>query len=102
MAWVIEVAEAAADDALLIRDWYNDQQSGLGIKFISSIESARSKILTNPFAFGIWKKDIRRIVLSPFAYKMYYKIYEQKIIVFLIAHERRSNQFIKRRIQNLK
>lgn len=102
MIWVIEVSEAAAEDALMIRNWYNDQQSGLGNKFISAIESAKEKLSLNPLAFRIWKKNIRRIVLHPFAYKMYFKMYKGKIIIFLIAHERRSNQFLKRRVQNPK
>ena len=99
MAWLIEVTENAYEDAILIRDWYNDQQAGIGEKFLSALESAKSKLLLNPLAFGIWKKDIRRIVLTPFAYKIYYKLYRDKIIIFLIAHERRSNQYLKRRIK---
>ena len=84
MTWIIKVTEAAAEDAILIHDWYEIQQSDLGIKFTSALGSVRSKLLSNPFAFRIWKKNIRRIVLSPFAYKMYYKIYEEKIVYSLL------------------
>ena len=102
MAWLIEVTEDAYEDAILIRDWYDDQQIGIGEKFLSALESAKAKLLSNPHAFGTWEKNIRRIVLIPFAYKMYFKVYGEKIIIFLIAHERRSNQYLKRRIQNFK
>jgi len=74
----------------------------VGKKFLAALDLAKSKLLANPFAFGVWKKNIRRIILNHFAYKLYFKIYNEKIIVFLIAHERRSNQYLKRRIQKLK
>ena len=102
MTWSIDVTEEAYEDAVLIRDWYNNQQPDVGERFLFALESAKTKLLLNPLAFGIWKKDIRRIVLTPFAYKVYYKVYNDKIIIFLIAHERRSNQFLKRRIQKTK
>jgi len=102
MTWLIEVTEDAYEDAILIRSWYEEQQPGVGEKFLSALESAKSKLLSNPLAFGVWKKNIRRIVLIPFAYKMYFKVYGEKVIIFLIAHERRSNQYLKRRIQNFK
>jgi hypothetical protein len=87
MAWVIEVTEDAYEDAT---------------KFLAALQSAKSKILSSPYAFAVWKNDIRRIVLTPFAYKLYFKIYKEKIVVFLIAHERRSNQYLKRRIQKIR
>jgi len=99
MTWKIEVTEDAYEDAILIHDWYNEQQAGVGEKFLSSLEMAKSRLLSNPLAFGIWKKNIQRIILTPFAYKAYFQIFEEKIIVFLIAHERRSNQYLRRRIQ---
>jgi hypothetical protein len=102
MAYTIEVTEDAYEDAILIFDWYDKQQAGTGEKFLSALESTKSKLISNPFSFGIWKKDIRRIVLNPFSYKLYNKIYGERVVVFLIAHERRSNQFLKRRIQKSK
>ena len=102
MAWTIEVTEDAFEDAILIHNWYNEQQIGVGEKFLSALETAKSKLLSNPLAFGAWKKDIRRIILTPFAYKMYFQIFGEKIIIFLIAHERRSNQYLKRRIQKIR
>jgi hypothetical protein len=74
MAWLIEVTEDAYEDAILIRNWYDDQQIGVGEKFLSALESAKAKLLSNPLAFGTWKKNIRRIVLIPFAYKMYFNL----------------------------
>ena len=101
MTWLIEVTEDAYEDAILVRSWYEKQPPGVGEKFLDALESAKSKLLSNPLAFGVWKKNIRRIVLTPFAYKLYFKVYNE-IIVFLIAHERRSNRYLKRRIQKSK
>jgi len=100
MMYVLEITEAAAEDAEMIRKWYEEQQKDLGNKFIDALQTAGQKLLANPQAFSIWKKNIRRIILSPFAYKVYYRIDGEKVIIFLIAHERRSNQFLKRRIKN--
>lgn len=97
MAYKIDVTEAAEVDAQIIYDWYEEQSNGLGEKFIQALEKAQQKIVENPFAYRLWHKEIRRFILKPFSYKIYYKIKDELIVIFLIAHTKRSNKFLRKR-----
>ena len=97
MGYQIEVTEAAEVDAEIIYDWYEEQSEDLGEKFILALQDAKQKIQENPFAYAIWHKEIRRFILKPFSYKLYYRIKNNLITIFLIAHTKRSNKFLKNR-----
>ena len=97
MVYQIEVTQAAEVDAEIIYDWYEEQSGGLGKNFIQALENAKQKISQNPFAYSIWHKEIRRFILKPFSYKIYYRINKKDIVIFLIAHTKRSNKFLKKR-----
>ena len=96
MGYRIEVLEAAEVDAEIIYDWYEEQSEGLGEKFIEALEDAKQKIIKNPFAYRIWHKEIRRFILKPFSYKAYYRVKNNLVTIFLIAHNKRSNKFLKK------
>ena len=97
MVYQIEVTGDAEVDAEIIYDWYEEQSEGLGEKFVQALENAKQKIIKNPFAYSIWHKEIRRFILKPFSYKIYYRIKNKSIVVFLIAHTKRSNKFLRKR-----
>ena len=97
MSYQIEVAEPAGVDAEIIYDWYEEQSEGLGAKFIEALENAKQKIVENPFAYSVWHNEIRRFILKPFSYKIYYRIKNNIITIFLIAHTKRSNKFLRKR-----
>ncbi len=97
MIYQVDVTEAAEVDAEIIYDWYEEQSKGLGEKFIEALEIAKQKIIENPLAYSIWHKEIRRFILKPFSYKVYYRIENEIIVIFLIAHSRRSNKFLRKR-----
>jgi len=98
MKYEIVITEAALQDAEIIFDWYEEQLPGLGEKFILALEVANKDLLRSPFAFAKWKKDIRKMVMRKFPYKIFYKIKGNTIVINTIAHVKRSNKFLKRRM----
>jgi len=98
MKYSLLVFEIAYEDAIVIFDWYEDKLAGLGNRFIRELEVAKTDLLNNPLAFAKWNKSIRRMVMRKFPYKLFYKIYDDKIVVLAIIHARRSNRYLKRRL----
>ena len=98
MKYSLLVSEMAYEDAIVIFDWYEEKLSGLGDRFINEPEVAKTDLLNNPLAFAKWNKSIRRMVMRKFPYKLFYKIYEDEILILAIIHARRSNRYLKRRL----
>ena len=98
MKYKLLVSEMANEDAIVIFDWYEDKLNGLGDRFIHELEVAKIDLLNTPLAFAKWNKGIRRMVMRKFPYKLFYKIYEDEIVIIAIIHARRSNRYLKRRL----
>jgi len=98
MKYSLLVSEMAYEDAIVIFDWYECKLTGLGDRFINELEVAKNDLLNNPLAFAKWNKGIRRMVMRKFPYKLFYKIYDDQIVILAIIHARRSNRYLKRRL----
>ena len=98
MKYSLLVSDSANEDAIVIFDWYEEKLSGLGDRFIKELEIAKVDLLNNPLVFAIRKKNIRRMVMRKFPYKLFYKIYDDKIVILAIIHARRSSRFVKGRL----
>jgi toxin ParE1/3/4 len=98
MKYSLLVSEMANEDAIVIFDWYEGRLNGLGDKFIKELEIAKTDLLNNPLVFAKWNKSIRRMVMRKFPYKIFYKVYVDKIVILAIIHARRSNRYLKTRL----
>jgi len=82
--------------------WYEEQQQGLGIKFIDTVDKMLSKISSNPhFAFCI--EEARSASLSRFPYDIIYLIddYKLQVRVLAIIHQRRDPEWFRQRLRLL-
>lgn len=98
MKYTLLVSESANQDAIVIFDWYEEKLNGLGNRFINELEIAKNDLLNNPLAYAKWNKSIRRMVMRKFPYKLFYKMYDDRIVILAIIHARRSNRYLKRRL----
>ncbi|MEO7960071.1 MAG: type II toxin-antitoxin system RelE/ParE family toxin [Ginsengibacter sp.] len=98
MKYALLVSERANEDAIVIFDWYERKLNGLGDTFINELEIAKNDLLNNPLSYAKWNKGIRRMVMRKFPYKLFYKVYDYRIVILAIIHARRSNRYIKRRL----
>jgi len=85
-------AEQDIDEAFI---WYELRSEGLGDKFILSVENGFQYLRTNPEAFPIVFKNLRKHVMSKFPFNIYYRINEKnEIEVIRILHHKRKAKLI--------
>jgi toxin ParE1/3/4 len=88
-----------SEDILEIKDWYFDQRPGLENEFLKSFEEAVSKIKANPLHCSIQYKNFRFKLLSRFPYRIIYKLIDDDIVIFSIAHAKRGAKHIRKRLK---
>jgi hypothetical protein len=90
--------QAAKEELLSTRDYYDDLNFGLGKLFIIEIEKTINIIKRNPLAFPIIKRNIHKAVIMKFPYSILYIIEKDNIYLLAIMHQKRKPLYWKNRI----
>ena len=100
MQFNIIISNDAQEDLLQSSDWYEEQNNGLGEKFMLSIENCFETITNNPFIFAVYYSNVRKAKINKFPYSIFYFIVERnKIIIFAVIHNSRYEDAWKNRIE---
>lgn len=82
--------ERAKEDVELAVKWYEKQQNGLGIEFLSSIETALKNIIEHPEIFPIRYDCFRGCPIKRFPFSIFYSV-EMGIIVLHSVFDNRQD-----------
>lgn len=69
--------------------YYEEQQIGLGSRFLAAVESTTSRIRRTPFLHRLIEEDVRKIRVRRFPYAVIYRAREQVIEIIAVMHLRR-------------
>ena len=92
MKHYLTVRKEAEFDIKSIFEYYENQRLGLGHDFLLCIEEGLSKIERNPLSYKIIYKELRRIAIHRFPYRIFYLFQDKKIIVTAVFHARKDPQ----------
>lgn len=82
-------------------EWYEAEETSLGILFLEELRSTYQRILDNPLAFQEICSDIRRALTRKFPYAIYFVVESQTILVIAVLHTARDpEEWQKREIFN--
>lgn len=88
MRFIVRPAAAAdIDEAFL---WYEGQRTGLGSEFLAAAQATIDAIAEHPFRHALIRRNTRRALLQRFPYGMYYRIYDDIVVVVACMHGRRD------------
>lgn len=88
MRFVVRPAAAAdIDEAFL---WYEGQRPGLGNEFLTAAQRVIDVVAEQPRRFPIIRRNTRRALLRRFPYAIYYRIYDDVIVIVACMHGRRD------------
>lgn len=87
---VIIFAEANTD----IREaatWYDEQQKGLGKRFIQAVKKEITIIRQNPLLYNIRYDNVRTALIETFPYLIHFDVNNHTIFIKAIYHTSRNN-----------
>ena len=88
----------AVEDLRDARDWYDEQQQGLGDELGVVINAAIDRIGANANLYPEVIPGVRRCVLSRFPYGVFYRLKGDHVEVLAVFHHRRDPQVWHRRV----
>ncbi len=89
----IRFAEAAKGELNDARDWYERQQSGLGVRFRNDVREAALRIAGSPLLFPVELDEVRRYVMNRFPYTLRYVLRGEEVWIMTVSHQHRSPDY---------
>lgn len=80
--------------------YYNEEESGLGARFVVAVESATARALAFPLAGSRAAGGTRRVLLRGFPFAIVYRPDADGITVFALAHHSRRPGYWQTRVQD--
>ena len=74
----------AENEVLEVRQWYEERKLGLGAEFGDAVNDTVLRIVDNPLAFPTVRGETRRAVLRRFPYAIYFRLFEDDVIVLAV------------------
>jgi toxin ParE1/3/4 len=90
MAYSLTVRQEAELDIDEQYTGYESKRAGLGHDFLLCVEEALDKLLRNPLIYRKFHKELRRIPVRRFPYRIMYLVNGEKIIVTAVFHIRKD------------
>jgi toxin ParE1/3/4 len=89
--WRLVIRPRAEADLREARDWYENQRAGLGAEFVAEIDTTIQTLMRDPQRHPIYYRGFYRVLAQHFPYKLFYRLEDDRVIVFRILHVRRDH-----------
>jgi plasmid stabilization system protein ParE len=67
-------------------EWYERQQSELGLEFLDELRGSYDRIADNPLKYQELRSGIRRALLRRFPYAVYFAIEDAVVVILAVLH----------------
>ena len=81
----------AETDLREARNWYESQRAGLGAEFLAEIDATIQVLVRDPQRHTVYYRSFRRVLARRFPYKLFYRVEDDRVIIFRILHVRRDH-----------
>ena len=100
MTYVLRFLPDVEEDALAGYRWYEEKAQGLGEEFLRMFYAYAREIPRNPLLYPEVYREFRRRLLRRFPYAIYFRIENDKIIVFGLFHCARDPRTIRAQLRD--
>jgi plasmid stabilization system protein ParE len=90
MSYTLTIRKEAEFDIDEQFDYYEEKRKGLGHDFLLCIEEALDKLQRNPLINRKLHRELRRIPIRRFPYRIFYFVQHNTIIVTAVFHARKD------------
>jgi plasmid stabilization system protein ParE len=98
MSLPVRLTRDTEADLLEAFTWYEEQQPGLGRRFLNDVETTVERIAERPKMLAVVRGATRKALLHTYPYGIYYQIREDAILIFACIHGSRSAKTWRRRL----
>jgi toxin ParE1/3/4 len=86
----VKLSALAFDDLNAASEWYRAQAADVGERFLDFVNETITAVSENPLRFTTVYQDIRRALLPPFPFGIFYRIQPDRVQVIAIVHLHRD------------
>jgi hypothetical protein len=79
-------------------NYYTQESDLLAERFYNSVISKIEHIQQNPISFGFVHANVRSARVPRFPFRIFFLVSGEQIVILGIAHFKRSNRFIRKRL----
>jgi len=94
----VRLRPEAEDDLAEAAVWYEEQQPGLGQRFLDAAAATVSRISASPLAFPIVYRSTRRALLQRFPFGVFFQVEQERVVVIGVLHGSRHPRAWRRRV----
>ncbi len=98
MTYTLRFLPEVETDVLGGRTWYEGKSTGLGEEFLRVFYACAEALTRNPTAYQRVHRDFRRCLLRRFPYAVYFKIIDDRVVVFGVFHCARDPRKLRREL----
>ncbi|MEH1962923.1 MAG: type II toxin-antitoxin system RelE/ParE family toxin [Nostoc sp.] len=81
----------AEQELVDVASYYEEQNQGLGLDYLTEVESAVNLLIRYPAAGVVVRGFVRRLILPKFPYSLLYRVVDDDLIrILAIAHHKRK------------
>ena len=90
MSFAVQFRPEAETDLFEAAEWYEIQSPDLGTSFLNEILITCETISEHPKLYTEIYRDIRRAVIQKFPFSIYYRIHNNRILIYAVMHGSRN------------
>ncbi len=94
----IAVHESAEEELIAAVLYYESRETDLGEEFLRQLALSFDRIHEHPLSYRIVFDEYRRCLMSRFPYGVVYRIEDERVLVFAVAHVRRRPGYWRDRV----
>jgi plasmid stabilization system protein ParE len=89
--WRLVIRSRAETDLREAQNWYENQRTGLGAEFLAEIDATIRVLIRDPQRHPVYYRGFRRVLTRRFPYKLFYRLEDDRVIIFRVLHVRRDH-----------
>ena len=94
----IAVHESAEEELIAAALYYESRETDLGEEFLRQLALSFDRIHEHPLSYRIVFDEYRRCLMTRFPYGVVYRIEDERVLVFAVAHVRRRPGYWRDRV----
>lgn len=97
MTYTLGIREEAESDIAQSFVFYEEVRVGLGYDFLLCVEEGLAKIQRNPLNYKVAYKNLRRVAIRRFPYRIFYFVRDEVVVVTAVFHAHKNPQSWRKR-----